>query len=74
MKRLTLLITNVIKVSGLGIAIHEVFWLPQPRTLELVLSAFMMAGAQVSEELLLQLAGRFLGSDDTEQKPKEKER
>jgi hypothetical protein len=62
----TLIVTNVIKLSGLGIALHEVFWRSYPRTLELVLAAFMMAGAQISEELILRLAARFFGGGDSE--------
>ena len=53
---LTLLITNAIKIAGLLIVLKEVFSpsLPDPSRAEvLAIAAFMMAGAQLSESLIL---------------------
>lgn len=61
----TLLITNLCKLTGLAIAIREVLR-PDRDAAVLALSAFMMSGAQLSEELLLGMIERFLGSSTSE--------
>lgn len=57
----TLIITNSVKVLGLLIAVREVLR-PQRDEAVLALAAFMMSGAQLSEELFLGIIERFLGS------------
>ena len=57
-----LIVTNIIKVSGLVIAIHEAFTTRDP--VVLALSAFMLAGAQISEELVLAVLNSFFGVTD----------
>lgn len=54
-----LFVTNVIKVSGLVIAIHEAFTNRDPVVLGL--AAFMLAGAQISEELVIAFINSFFG-------------
>lgn len=56
----TLLLTNVVKIAGLIFAIREVFK-PDRDTSVLALSAFMMSGAQLSEEFFLSVIENFLG-------------
>lgn len=56
---LPLLVTNITKLAGLGLALNEVFIQAHPRTLEILLSAFMMAGAQISEDTVMSLWGRI---------------
>lgn len=61
-RRLTLIITNLIKLAGLVIAVVEVVRNPDhPPFVALALSAFMMAGAQFSEETLIGIAERMFG-------------
>lgn len=60
-RRLALVVTNAIKISGLVLALNEVFGQPSPRTVELLVAAFMMTGAQISEEVVLGMASRFFG-------------
>lgn len=66
----TLLFTNLVKLAGLGIAIREVLR-PNRDSAVLALSAFMMSGAQLSEEFLLGIIERFLGSSTPEPEPAE---
>jgi hypothetical protein len=61
----TLIITNLFKLAGLGIAVREVLR-PDRDAAVLALSAFMMSGAQLSEEFLLGIIERFLGSSTPE--------
>lgn len=61
-RALTLTVTNLVKLGGLGIALHEAFGPAQPRVVEIALAAFMMAGAQVSEEAILNLVQRMFGT------------
>lgn len=63
-RRITLLITNAIKLSGLIISLYEIFSQEHPPTLVLILAAFMMAGAQFSEERLLALASHLFGTEE----------
>lgn len=60
-RRVALGVTNVIKISGLALALNEVFGRANPRTAELLVAAFMMTGAQISEEVVLGIASRFFG-------------
>lgn len=59
---MTLIVTNLIKLAGLVLAVDEVLVQPQPRALVLGVAAFMMAGAQFSEEAVLLALGRFFGA------------
>lgn len=56
-----LLVTNAIKVGGLYVAIKTVSE-PTPSAITIGLAAFMMAGAQISEETILGLVGRMFGA------------
>jgi hypothetical protein len=59
----TLVLTNVIKLAGLIIFLKEVLapTLGPDRAEILAIAAFMMAGAQLSESLLLSMMDRLLG-------------
>ena len=59
-QRSTLLITNAFKLAGLFIAIREVLR-PNRDASVLALAAFMMSGAQLSEEFFLAAIDSFLG-------------
>jgi hypothetical protein len=61
---LTLLVTNATKLTGLVLAINEAVIRTQLRPSVLAIAAFMMAGAQVSEGVLLAMIDRFLGRHD----------
>lgn len=66
MNKITLVITNAIKLAGLVVVIDEIFAAmtdPQ-RPLVLAVSAFMMAGAQFSEGVILAAIDRILGTTD----------
>ena len=65
----TLAITNLTKLAGLVIAVDQAFGV-HPRTTLIALAAFMMAGAQFSESVLINAIGRVLGSSHA---PDEKE-
>ena len=58
---LALLVTNAVKVTGIVIAIQDVFSKPDPNAAVLGLAAFMMAGAQISEDTVLRLVSRMFG-------------
>lgn len=60
-----LLITNAIKVGGLYLALKTAAE-PAPNALVVGLVAFMMAGAQVSEDTILRLVGRMFGERNVE--------
>lgn len=64
----TLLTTNLIKLGGLGAALNELFLRPTARTSAIALSAFMMAGAQLSEHALLAALDRLIGKEPAEEK------
>lgn len=66
----TLVFTNTVKIVGLWIAVREVLR-PDRDAYVLALAAFMMQGAQLSEELLLGVIDRFLGSSTPEPEPAE---
>lgn len=60
-RTLTVATTSIIKLVGLAAAFKELFIDAQPQPIALALSAFMMAGAQLSEEVILSLLERLLG-------------
>lgn len=55
-----LLVTNAIKIGGLYVALKTAAE-PAPSAIIIGLAAFMMAGAQVSEESILKLVERMFG-------------
>jgi hypothetical protein len=55
-----LLVTNIIKIGGLYVALRTATQ-PTPNVIEIGLAAFMMAGAELSENAILNLAGRMFG-------------
>jgi hypothetical protein len=55
-----LLVSNAIKLGGLYVAVRAVSE-PNPNAVAIGLAAFMMAGAQVSEDTVLRLVGRMFG-------------
>lgn len=63
LRRTTLIVTNVIKLAGLVVAINELVLRSDLRPLSAGIAVFMMAGAQVSESVLLAAIDRFLGKD-----------
>ena len=60
----TLLVTNGIKIGGLVIAIHEALAQHQ-HAFTLAVAAFMMAGAQFSEGLMLAIIDHLFGVQGT---------
>jgi hypothetical protein len=58
---LTLWSTNAIKLVGAAAAFNELLLRSELRPQALAIIAFMMAGAQVSEGLILSMVDRFLG-------------
>jgi hypothetical protein len=60
----TLLVTNATKLTGLVLAINEAVIRTELRPSVLAVAAFMMAGAQVSEGVILAMIDRFLGRND----------
>jgi hypothetical protein len=55
-----LIVTNLIKLAGIALGIHEGFrTVPDPRLI--ALAAFMLAGAQVSRAAIMELVSRFFG-------------
>lgn len=61
LRRPTLFLTNLIKLVGLAIAVNEALLQPETRPSVLALAAFMMAGAQISEDILMAFIDSFLG-------------
>lgn len=57
----TLILTNLTKLGGLAVAINEAIFRTDVRPGVLAVSAFMMAGAQISEAVLLAVIDRTLG-------------
>jgi hypothetical protein len=63
---LTLLVTTIIKLVGLASAAQQLLFTPSPRALPLIIAAFMMAGAQFSEGLVLSILDRvFMAHQDS---------
>lgn len=58
---LTLLLTNITKFGGLIIALHELLLRATLRPVAVAEAAFMMAGAQISERMILAMIDRLLG-------------
>lgn len=58
---LTLIVTNAVKLTGIAIAIHEAFTKSNPSATILALAAFMMAGAQISEDAILRMISHMFG-------------
>jgi hypothetical protein len=56
----TLLITNMIKLAGAVGGVNEILIRSELRQSAVALAAFMMAGAQFSESVLLRLIDRVL--------------
>lgn len=69
-----LLTTNMIKIGGLGAAMNELFIRPSARTSVIALAAFMMAGAQLSEQAVLAALDRIMGGGEGESSEKREER
>lgn len=61
---LTLLVTFAIKLVGLASAFNQLLIQDHPTSLALAVSAFMMAGAQLSEGLILSLLDRLVGGEN----------
>jgi hypothetical protein len=58
----TLVVTNVTKLAGLYVGVHEIgTHSGSPNAVVLAYSAFMMAGAQLSETTILALIEKFFG-------------
>lgn len=64
-----LLVTNAIKVGGLYVAVKTASE-TTPNAITIGLAAFMMAGAQVSEETILGLVGRMFGGSHQQEGPR----
>jgi hypothetical protein len=64
----TLLFTNVVKIVGLIFAIEQLLK-DQPTPATLAFAAFMIAGGQVSEGLILTLLDRLLGANEKPKPP-----
>ena len=60
---LTLTVTFAIKLVGLASAFNQLLIQQHPTSLALAVSAFMMAGAQLSEGLILTLLDRLVGGE-----------
>jgi hypothetical protein len=58
----TLALTNLTKLAGLIIAVNEALLRAEVRPTALALAAFMMAGAQLSENAVLAALDRFFGA------------
>ena len=56
-----IVVTNSIKVGGLVLGLHEAFTTKTPTVM--AFAAFMMAGARVSETVLLRAIDRFFGRE-----------
>jgi hypothetical protein len=59
---LTVLTTGAIKLVGLASAFNQLLLTEHPTSLALAVSAFMMAGAQLSEGLILTALDRLVGN------------
>jgi hypothetical protein len=62
----TYAVTNVTKLAGVYVALHESLSHAQIRPVVLAVSAFMMAGAQVSEGVILAAIDKFLAQPPPE--------
>lgn len=64
----TQLLTNTIKIAGLVSAIDQLLLKDHPTPLALGVSAFMIAGGQLSEGLILTLIDRLVGGGEHQAK------
>lgn len=62
----TLLVTNLTKLAGLAVAVNELLVRAAFRPGAAVVAVIMMAGGQVSENVLISVIDRFLGTRDPE--------
>jgi hypothetical protein len=60
--RSALVITNATKVAGVAVGVHAGF-ADSPDSRVIALAAFMMAGAHVSEAMILAVIDQFLGRE-----------
>lgn len=58
--RLTLVVTNAIKIGGLVVGLYQAFQ-PHPNAVTILLAGFMMMGAQGIEQAALSFIERFFG-------------
>jgi hypothetical protein len=65
--RSTLVVTNLTKVAGLVLGTRQGFE-AHPDARVIALAAFMLAGAQVSENVMIALIERFLGAPSSKGK------
>lgn len=70
LKQLTLVVSNAIKLGGLYLVIRAGSH-PPVDPFELALSAFMMSGAQLTEDKVLKLLSSFMGSGGPAEKHKD---
>jgi hypothetical protein len=64
LKGSTLFITNMIKLAGLVFAVNELLIRGEMRPIAVGVAALCMAGAQVSEDVLLGIIDSFFGRKD----------
>lgn len=57
----TLWVTNVTKIVGLVLAVNEMLIRPETNSVRLAVCALLVAGAQVSETVLLSIIDRLTG-------------
>lgn len=62
-----MLLSFAIKLGGLYIALST-FSAAQPNAVIVALAAFMMAGAEISEDTILNLVGRMFGRPASDEK------
>lgn len=63
---IALAVTNLIKLAGLVIALEEIFGRARPDTISMAVAAFMMAGAQLSEDVILNLVSKMFTAPSPE--------
>jgi hypothetical protein len=61
----TLWLTNVTKIVGLVLAVNEMLIRPETNSARLAFVSLVVAGAQLSETMLLAVIDRFLGRSST---------
>lgn len=62
----TLLVTNIIKLSGVGIAVNEIVLRPSARESVIAFCALCVMGAQAAEDLALKLIDRMFSRGEEE--------
>lgn len=58
----TSLLTLAIKLVGLASATNQLLLQPHPASVPLAVSAFLVGGAQISEDLILRVLDRIMGN------------